>query len=1262
MALKRKASGEFPLRSPPPQPINGPRPIITSTLLLPNGIEVPVKVLLDWGSTVPVLSASVARKYSVPTWTREIPENIQSFAGDIVAEAGKEYSYPVVLQHQDHFTKDSYEIAPTGTDCDIILPWWWISKHRPRNQYSLEDIEFTSEYCKLNCTILNIQQTLIEYDEALAISDTPISCLGNIKQVAGATQIEWALFRCSSNGVISSVGTGGDTSATSSLQERIPSCYHAYISVFEKRLSEALPPHRSYDHAIDLKEGADPPWGPIYALSEKELIALREYLEEMLRTGKIRPSKSPAGSPILFVPKPNGKGLRLCVDYRGLNKITVLNRYPLPLMDELRDRVKDAKIFTKMDLKTGFNLVRIKDGDEWKTAFRTRYGLFEYLVMPFGLANAPATFQGMMNDIFRDLIDRGVLIYMDDFLVYTDSPEEHIEIVKDVLSRLQLHGLAVEIDKCEFHVPQVEFLGYMISTKGFAMSDKKIQSVQDWEQPKSVKEVQSFLGFANFYRRFIENFSKICKPLTSATAGGKTSVTWTPECESAFTELKAMFTSAPILAHFDSTLPTVLETDASDFAVGAVLSQLHGKRLHPVAFHSRKMDKAEINYDIHDKEMLAIVAAFKEWSRYLESVSGTIMVYTDHKNLEYFCTTKVLNRRQARWAQELANYEFKIVYRPGSKNGKPDALSRRSEYRPRRGGSTGLDENQPVDSLLRPEHFISDNEITYSRHVASAYPKDGKTTTVIDRRSVANRYPAWTIPEADNYPYDVNRIIASARLTEVPVVAFSSEFLKRVMESAPDDPDWQKEYNLQHQGKPSPKMTYLAGNLYFKSRLYIPDNPDLRREILESEHDTKVAGHMGQDKTVEIIKRNFYWPAMVADIEGYVRSCEICQRTKTPRHARFGLLHPLELAYSPWESISMDFITDLPPSNECTQVWVIVDRFSKMAHFIPLKDNEKKAEDLARIFVRNIWRLHGLPKSIVSDRDARFTAHFWAGMCDILGMKQKMSSAFQAETDGQTERVNQTVELFIRTFGNYEQNDWEELLPLAEYAYNNSVTTATGLSPFYANYGFHPRTNWPVDNPVRNPASKTYAHWMTSVHETCVKSLERTQERMSKYYDEHKQPPPNIKVGDMVMLHGRNLKTRRPSKKFDDKMFGPFRVERVISPMAIRLKLPRSWKIHPTFHVKLLEPFRTSRLRTPPDTTQILNDLDNVLTEDYVPEKIMGSSFNRGQNRVRYLVQWEGYPDEADWTEEPLEHLENTLFLVEEYHKENPDAVRDPRI
>ena len=294
----------------------------------------------------------------------------------------------------------------------------------------------------------------------------------------------------------------------------IPRDYEKYFHLFSEKTAAKLPPHRNFDHAIDITEGKQLPFGPIYSLSQKELEVLREYLDRMFAQGKIQPSKSPAGAPILFVPKPNGK-LRLFVDYRALNDVTIKNRYPLPLMNELRDRVVGAKIFTKLDLQKGYYLIRIKEGDEWKTAFRTRYGHFEYTVMPFGLANAPATFQNMMNEVLREFLDQGVVVYIDDVLIYSENLEQHIQLVKKVLTKLADYNLAVAAHKSTFHVPEVEFLGYILNETGVTMSERKVEAVKNWGVPKSVKDIQRFLGFANFYRRFIKGFSGICRPITN---------------------------------------------------------------------------------------------------------------------------------------------------------------------------------------------------------------------------------------------------------------------------------------------------------------------------------------------------------------------------------------------------------------------------------------------------------------------------------------------------------------------------------------------------------------------------------------------------------------------------------------------------------------------------------------------------------------------------------------------------------------------------
>ena len=368
-------------------------------------------------------------------------------------------------------------------------------------------------------------------------------------------------------------------------------------------------------------------------------------------------------------------------------------------MSELRDRVLGAKVFGKINLKDPYHLIRIRAGDEWKTAFRTRYGHYEYKVMPFGLVNAPATFQAMMNKVLREFLDHGVVVYMDDILIYSENYEKHIELVKKVLARLEEHRLAISLKKSAFHLPSVEFLGYIVALEGVTMSERKVEFIKKWRSPRSVKEVQIFIGFANFYRRFIKDFSKICKPITETLKGNPKDFSWGKEQEEAFEELKHRFTTAPILAHFYPERETVVKTDASDFALGWVLSQFLDRRQHPVAFHSRKLRPAERNYEIHEKELLAILEAFTKWKCYLAGADKPITVYTDHQNLQHFLTTKKWNPRQVRWAQELANFNFKIVYCPGTRGGKPDALSRRPEYRPEEGAE------HTQQSILKSEHF-----------------------------------------------------------------------------------------------------------------------------------------------------------------------------------------------------------------------------------------------------------------------------------------------------------------------------------------------------------------------------------------------------------------------------------------------------------------------------------------------------------------------------------------------------------------------------
>ena len=473
--------------------------------------------------------------------------------------------------------------------------------------------------------------------------------------------------------------TTGPTTATNQL----PAWLEEYRDVFDGELAAELPPHSRFAHAIEL-EGGEPPYGPLYNLSVNELASLRVYLDDALKTGKIRPSTSPAGAPILFVPKKDG-GLRLCVDYRGLNKVTKKNRYPLPLISETLDRLVGAKAFTKLDLKDAYHRIRIKAGDEWKTAFRTRYGHFEYLVMPFGLANAPSTFQAYINQAMKDLLDVVCVVYLDDILIYSYDETKHEEHVRMVLDRLREHGLYANLKKCEFKTKEVSFLGFLVGCDGITMEPSRVTTIQEWPVPKSVKELMTFLGFANFYRRFITHYSKIVAPMTDLLKGAGSNFKWGEREQAALDRVKKAFTEAPLLRHFDPKLQVTMETDASGSAIAVVVSQpfeseTPGKaHRHPIAFFSRKLKEAERNYETHDAELLAIVEGFKHFRHYLEGSAYPVRVLTDHNNLRYFMSTKDLNSRQARWVEKLARFDFFIEHRSGKTN-PADPPSRRPDY------------------------------------------------------------------------------------------------------------------------------------------------------------------------------------------------------------------------------------------------------------------------------------------------------------------------------------------------------------------------------------------------------------------------------------------------------------------------------------------------------------------------------------------------------------------------------------------------------
>lgn len=895
---------------------------------------------------------------------------------------------------------------------------------------------------------------------------------------------------------------------------KLPLQYHEFIKVFDRKEAEQLPPLRGpgTDHAIELesKDGKQPevPWGPLYSMSRDELLVLRKTLTELLDKGFIRVSNSPAAAPVLFVKKPGG-GLRFCVDYRGLNRITKKDRYPLPLIYETLRNISKAKWFTKLDVIAAFHKIRIAEGDEWKTAFRTRYGLYEWMVTPFGLANAPSTFQKYINWTLRDYLDEFCSAYVDDILIYSSgSRRQHQEHVRKVLQRLQEAGLQIDIDKCEFEVQSTKYLGFIIEAgQGLRMDPDKVEAIASWEAPTSVKGVRGFLGFANFYRRFIKNFSDLVRPLTELTHKDR-KFTWNSQAEEAFQALKKIFLSAPALAQFDYDKPTRIETDSSGWCIGGTLQQLSKEGLWvPCAFFSKKNNPAECNYEIYDKEMLAIVRCLEEWDAELRGVKE-FDICTDHKNLEYFMTVRKLTERQMRWSLILSRYKFRIIHVPGKHNERADALSRRDQDMPKDGSDERLlDRNV---QLLRPETLASSSTI----RVSPVYINSELHTQEQTLGELPDELRDW-----------------EQATTEDPEYLEALEAVKTGARRFPTE--------LQLKVSISECSKSIQGHLLFRGRKWVPKNLNLRTRLIQATHDSVLHGHPGREVTYALIARQFFWPGMAKDIRTFVENCDGCGRNKAWRARRQGFLKPLPVPERIWSEISMDFITELPNSEGCQNMIVITDRLSKGVLADGLEDISIEA--VAKWFMRRYLPHHFLPAAIVSDRGTQFTSALWKRVCELLRIKRRLSTAYSPETDGSTERANEVIETVLRQFVDWAQHDWLSWLPLAVSGICGRDSASTGTNAFFLSHGWNQSLfeglseELSEDNKRDSPIAKAdnIVRKLKEVREWAQASMAAAQEAQEQATNQRRDQAPSYRVGDKVWLSLENIRTDRPNKKLD---------------------------------------------------------------------------------------------------------------------------------
>jgi hypothetical protein len=1224
--------------------------LILPVTLLPVGRNILTYAMADTGCEPRgLIDENWARDNGLALEPLKRPWRLRVADGNEVDSGQVTHYVQVPLRIHDHREEKSRLYATKLGHYPVILGLPWIRQHNPRIDFAGNSFLFDSEYCHKHCN------TPSRPTKIRALSDVPAKArpqhlpprpvglkekdigMVSLRACAAYARRNYRMFTVSTEDIDAALQGKEDPDPETLLPAEIR--HHA--SVFSPKEAEQLPPHRPYDHVIKLQEGKTPPFGPLYSMSRPELEVLNEWIKENQRKGFIRRSSSDSSSPVLFVKKPGG-GLRVCVDYRALNAITVKDRYPLPLTKESLNQLKGMKWFSKIDIVSAFNNLRIKKGQEHLTAFRTRFGLYESLVMPFGLTGAPATFQRFMNENLKDYLDVFCTAYLDDILIYSKTRQEHVKHVNLVLDRLKSAGLYANIKKCEFFTSEVKFLGLIVGSEGIRMDPDKVKAITEWRSPTCLTDVQAFIGFANFYRRFIAGFSKIIGPMVNLTKKG-VQFLWNKSCQSAFERLKQAFVDAPILRPFDWEKDVILETDASDYVSAGVLSQYDDQGiLHPVAFFSKKHSATECNYEIYDKELLAIIRCFEEWRPELEGTPSPVKVITDHRNLEYFTTTKLLNRRQARWSEFLSRFNFKILYRPGKQGGKPDALTRRSEDLPKEGDERLLHQSQTV---LKRENF----------ETATLEPA---RVNVLTRKQAEQLFRETTSEQGGREPEPDATLIPEPK-TKQPQLPLEIENLLR--EAYEQDPLPNEILKALEDGDARHAQITLANcekkgdRLYYLERLYVPDYDNLKAELLRSCHDSPVTGHPGRSKTYDLLSRDYYWPGMYKYVDRWTRNCHTCRRTTPSHEARQGVLRPLPVPQRSWQDISMDFITHLEPSQGHDAILVIVDRLTKMKHFIPCHGT-CDAEGVAQLYVRHVWKLHGLPNTVVSDRGPQFVSAFWKHLNKRLRIKSLLSTAFHPETDGQTERANAVLEQYLRAYVSYLQDDWVEWLPLAEFASNSARSETTQATPFLANYGFHPRMGFEPIQPANKPGAQDaedFSNHMQRIMEYVHSEMKYAQARQEEQANRKRTPARRFVEGQFVWLDSRHIKTLRPQKKLDWKQLGPFRIKKVISSHAYELELPASMRIHPVFNVSLLRPAADDPLPGQVQDAPPPIEVDGL--EEWEVDEIVDSRWDRrgrGKPRLKYTVKWTGHPDV---TEERAEYLENARQIVENFHRRYPD-------
>ena len=840
---------------------------------------------------------------------------------------------------------------------------------------------------------------------------------------------------------------------------------------------------------------------PIHHQSE-----VGRLLDEMQQQGVVEPSCSPWASPIVLVRKKDGS-LRFCVDYRKLNKITKKDSYPLPRVDNLLDHLPDAQWFTTLDLRSGYWQVEVDPADQEKTAFSTPYGLFQFRVMPFGLCNAPSTFQRLMELVLAGLRWEICLAYLDDVVVFGRTWEEHLERLRLVLTRLQGAHLKLHPKKCQFFKQSVSFLGHVISNNGVSTDPAKISAVVHWPTPTTASELRSFIGLASYYRQFVPHFAEIAAPLHRLQEKGGV-FQWTESCNDAFVSLKRKLSSAPILAFPRPSDVFVIDTDASDCGIGAVLSQCQDGIERVIGYGSRSLTKAERNYSTTRKELLAMVYFLRHFRCYL--LGRPFVVRTDHAALRWLQEFKQPEGQLARWLEQLQEFDFQTEHRPGKLHSNADALSR---------------VHQP------------------------------QATTVCNATTSGAWAPSWSpsqLQEAQSTDPTLGVVLGWMKQTQ------QRPSTTQVAGNSPAVRTLWAQWN---------RLELIDGLLYRwwedtklgtrSKQLIVPHS--LVPQVLRALHDGAGGGHLGVNKTLTKARQRFYWPGLRDDVEQWCRQCKDCAETKSPTPSARAPLSPSVVGY-PMERIALDLFGPLPVTERGNKyILVISDYFTRWVEAYPLPNQE--APVVAKLLVNEWICRFGVPEVIHSDQGKNFESHLFAEVCHLLGMEKTRTTPYHPQSDGLVERFNRTLRMLLTVRMNQVPPDiWDDELPMVMLAYRSSVQESTGFTPFRLMFGRE--VQLPVDIIYGGgPApGETHSDYVAQLSERLQKAYQlvrdhlRATQRYQKQYYDRKATGGRYQPGDLVWLYSPAV-PKRSCPKFHRPWKGPYRVLKVLSDVTYRIQL-----------------------------------------------------------------------------------------------------------